>query len=144
MVKIEDSSLKRITIPERIWYQVCTHTQEVLPEEACGLLAGKDGGVCKIITVPNMLHSPVKYRMDPALQLKAFLQLEADGLELVAIFHSHPSGPDRPSQTDIVEAYYPDSAYIIVYPYKDGWKARGFLISLQTAKEIPLMIIEDI
>jgi proteasome lid subunit RPN8/RPN11 len=33
---------------------------------------------------------------------------------LVAIYHSHPAGPLRPSKRDVERSHYPDSAYLIV------------------------------
>ena len=136
--------MKQLTIRKEFWEQICAHVNASLPEEACGLLAGKDEHVDEIYTVPNMLHSPIKYRMDPEDQLRAFLEIERGGMELIGIFHSHPTGPAHPSETDIAEAYYPDSAYVIVSPGNGYWIAHGYLIDSLMVKEIPLNIIEDI
>jgi len=42
------------------------------------------------------------------------LAMEAEGLELIAIYHSHPDGPARPSATDVANAYYPDTVQLII------------------------------
>jgi proteasome lid subunit RPN8/RPN11 len=52
--------------------------------------------------------------MDPVQQIKAMLAMEAEGLELIAIYHSHPDGPARPSPTDVALAYYPDTVQLII------------------------------
>ena len=52
--------------------------------------------------------------MDPAELIKVFRELRTAGEELVAIYHSHPHGPLRPSDTDIERAYYPETAHLIV------------------------------
>ena len=41
-------------------------------------------------------------------------EIEDDGLELGAIYHSHTRSDPVPSQTDINLAFYPDSLYVIV------------------------------
>ncbi|MDW8328208.1 MAG: M67 family metallopeptidase, partial [Anaerolineales bacterium] len=98
------------------WRLITEHLTRELPNEACGLLGGRAGVVEQVIAVENAARSPVRYRMDPARQLEAMLAIEAAGLELTAIYHSHPNGPATPSLTDIAEAYYPDSLYLICSP----------------------------
>ncbi len=88
--------------------------QEAYPLEACGLLAGCAGFVSQLYAVENHLRSPVAYEMEPIQQLQALLSLEEAGLELLAIYHSHPSGPQTPSPADIAQAYYPGVAQLIV------------------------------
>ena len=90
------------------------HAGGLWPEEACGLLAGRDGRAVRLYPVENSLHSPVAYEMEPVQQIKAMLAMEAEGLELIAIYHSHPDGPARPSATDIAAAYYPDAVQLIL------------------------------
>jgi proteasome lid subunit RPN8/RPN11 len=52
--------------------------------------------------------------MDPKQQLQAMLALEANGWQLVAIYHSHPQGPETPSDSDVKQAYYPESLTMLV------------------------------
>jgi proteasome lid subunit RPN8/RPN11 len=42
------------------------------------------------------------------------VEWEDAGLELLAIYHSHPQGPEGPSETDIAMATYPEATYIII------------------------------
>lgn len=84
------------------------------PLEGCGLMAGQVGRVRRLYPVDNRLASPSAYEMDPHQQLEAMLELEERGWDLLAIYHSHPSGPSVPSATDIAKAYYPDSLHVIV------------------------------
>jgi proteasome lid subunit RPN8/RPN11 len=103
------------------------HVDACLPLEACGLLAGKAGGVQKVIPVPNQAQSAVRFRMSPVEQLQAFSWMEANALELVGIFHSHPAGPDGPSPTDIAEATYP-VVYLIWSHGTSEWSVKGYWI----------------
>lgn len=94
--------------------EMLAHATAHYPEETCGLLGGRDGQAMLFIPIENDLHSTVAYRMEPQQQVQAMLAIDAAGLEIVAIYHSHPGGPARPSATDVAAAHYPDSAQIIV------------------------------
>jgi proteasome lid subunit RPN8/RPN11 len=52
--------------------------------------------------------------MDPKEQLAAFKDMEAAGLDLIGIYHSHTHTTAYPSRTDAAKAYYPDALYVIV------------------------------
>ena len=121
------------------------HAVQMIPEEACGLLGGRDQeGSCQVETVipaTNVLHSPVRYRMDPREQLQAFDNLDSRGLDLVGIYHSHPSGPDVPSPTDITEAYYPAVVYLILSRTEDDWNCLAFQIVAGQVARAALFIV---
>ncbi len=91
-----------------------THANEESPNECCGLLAGRHGRVERIYRGTNIEHSPYTYVMDPQDQLAAFKDMEASGLDLMAIYHSHTHTAAYPSRTDVARAYYPDALYVIV------------------------------
>ncbi len=90
------------------------HVQAIFPLEACGLLAGENGRVSHIYLIENMLSSRTAYEMDGRQQLNAMLHVEKEGLDLMAVYHSHPGGPNVPSETDIAQAYYPDLLQLII------------------------------
>lgn len=84
------------------------------PDEACGFIAGRETKAERLFPIENVCHSPVAFRMEPVQQIKAMLKMEAEGLDLLAIYHSHPAGPAYPSQTDVAMAYYPEAVQLIV------------------------------
>jgi proteasome lid subunit RPN8/RPN11 len=90
-----------------------------LPAEGCGFLGGRENRPLAVYPVENALDSPTAYRMEPAAQLAALLAIEAAGWEPLAIYHSHPNGPQRPSASDIGQWRYPDSVMLIV-SFADG------------------------
>lgn len=94
--------------------EMLAHVAKLWPEEACGLIGGREGRAARLYPVENIHHSPVSYEMEPVQQIKALLAMEAEGLELIAIYHSHPDGPARPSATDVANAYYPDAVQLII------------------------------
>lgn len=111
------------------------------PLEACGLMAGEDDQVRQLYPVTNILRSPTAYEMDPVEQLKAMIDLEEKGWDLIAIYHSHPHGPQVPSATDVDQAYYPEAAYVIVSLLDRQPKIRVFNIVSGKVTEIPLHVV---
>ncbi len=109
------------------------------PNEACGLIGGADGTATKLYRMSNAERSPVIYRMEPAEQLRVFNDIDDEGLELVAIYHSHTRSPAYPSATDVSLAYYPDAVYLIVsLADQDNPDLRGFRINDGKVKEVEL------
>lgn len=104
------------------------HLTACLPEEGCGLLGGKDGAAEIFLPITNALHSPVRYRMDPLEQLRALKRLDSLSLDLLAILHSHPTGPPHPSPTDVSEFMYPGAVTLIASHAAGGWQLAAFLI----------------
>lgn len=120
---------------------MAAHVSQESPLEACGILAGTRDRVQMTILVANAAKSPVRFRMDAQEQWQAFVQMEAAGLEMLAIFHSHPNGPAVPSPTDVAEAAYP-VVNIIWSPSREGWQGRGFWIEAGQVSEVTLVVDE--
>ncbi len=120
----------KLTIPRDIYDKLIDHCRAGLPNEACGFLAGRSGVVETFIPLDNAAASPVYYRPNDKQMIAAMRDIDDAGLELSAIFHSHVASPPRPSVTDIREAHYPDSVYLIVSlidlsnPESQGWLIR--------------------
>jgi proteasome lid subunit RPN8/RPN11 len=119
--------------------QMIAHADAHAPLEACGLLAGLNSKVEAVIETTNQAQSAVRFVVEPIEQLHAFEWMDANGLELVGIFHSHPAGPETVSPTDVAEAAYA-VAHIILCRTNGLWRARGFWIEDGTFKEIPLQV----
>jgi proteasome lid subunit RPN8/RPN11 len=131
----------KLTLKDAHWQVMLAHVRRQGREEACGLLGGFGGQVERVYLVENVLHSPVEYYMDPAEQVRAMLDIEAAGMEICGIFHSHPAGPPVPSQTDVDRSYYPEAVYVIIFPGpNETWRLRGFQIEAGTVREVPIEI----
>jgi proteasome lid subunit RPN8/RPN11 len=65
-------------------------------------------------------------------------------LDLVGIYHSHPSGPEMPSVTDVAEAYYPEAIYLIWSGANGEWTCRGFTIKAGIVAEVMIDRSADI
>jgi proteasome lid subunit RPN8/RPN11 len=124
-----------------LFQAMLAHLQANYPLEACGILAGTANQALRLYTIDNILASPVAYEMDPKQQIQAMIELEAAGQEMVAIFHSHPTGPEWPSPTDVAQAYYPDSVYVIVsLADREQPVVRGFRIGNGRYHEVAISV----
>ncbi len=84
------------------------------PNECCGLIAADAGVPVKVFPMTNVDASPVTYRLDGKEQLQTFDQIDAQGWDLWAIYHSHTHSEAYPSETDRKLAFYPDSRYVLL------------------------------
>ena len=84
-------------IPEALRAALEQHARDEEPNEACGLLVFRDGVAVDYVRGRTAAASPYRFELevDPETWF-----LEDDGFEL-AVFHSHPSSPPRPSRTDV-------------------------------------------
>ena len=94
--------------------QIIDHCLTWYPNEACGIIAGRDDQVLKLYLMKNAEPSPVSYFMDPTEQFKAMKEMRSESLTMLGIFHSHPQSPAYPSPRDVSLAFYDDVIYIIV------------------------------
>lgn len=105
------------------------HFVATQPEaEVCGLLAGRDSTSTRVFAITNDLASPTRFAMNLKEQVDAFLTIEKAGEELLAIYHSHPHGPARPSITDLAEAHYPGVVHLIWSRLDNDWLCKAFLL----------------
>lgn len=102
------------------------HAARAFPEECCGLLAGPlpaDFGspgaaldVTESLPLENAWESSGRnnrFRLDGLALTRAERALEARGLPVLGIYHSHPQAPAWPSPFDLDNAW-PSYAYLIV------------------------------
>ena len=86
-----------MVIPAEVRSALVEHAEAELPNEACGLIALRDGVAERFFPGRNRAASPYRFELeiDPEVWF-----LEDDGYEL-AVFHSHLSSPPNPSRTDV-------------------------------------------
>lgn len=117
------------------------HVEACSPLEACGILAGRGSQVELTILITNQLQSRMRYNMDARELVQAMYKMEAEGLEMLATFHSHPEGPAWPSETDVKEYAYPETYMLIWSKIAGTWSVKGFRILDGTSQEIELRVI---
>ena len=87
-----------MVVPPEIRDQLVAHALQEAPNEACGLVAFRDGVAERYLPGENALGSPYRFELRPRDPADFFL--EDEGYEL-AVFHSHPVTEPRPSRTDL-------------------------------------------
>lgn len=102
-----------IKINKEIVDAIFKQGQVELPIEACGYLAGKDGVAIKRYPLTNVDNSPEHFTLDPKEQFDTYKKAKAEGLNLIAVYHTHPETPARPSDEDIKLAFDPNISYVI-------------------------------
>ena len=134
--------IKTLKMQPAHWQTMQRHVAEQAPLEACGLLAGKQDTVEAVLKVRNAAQSPVRFRMDPQEQYNALMWIEDNEFDLVGIYHSHPSGPETVSATDIAENAY-EAVHVIWYCSDSIWSARGFWIEAGQVTEVTIQTMNE-
>ncbi len=100
---------------DRVFFdEMVAHGLAAFPNEACGLLAGKERRPTKFFAMSNQDASPVSYRLDPREQLRVFDEIDDAGWDLLGIFHTHTHSDAYPSETDLRQAFYPEALYLLM------------------------------
>ena len=113
-------------IPAEVRSALVEHAEGERPNEACGLIALRDGVAERYLPGENLDASPYRFRLKPGSPEDIYL--EDEGYELV-LFHSHVEGPPRPSRTDV--------------ELSDIWPNRPWLILALKTGELAAWRIED-
>jgi proteasome lid subunit RPN8/RPN11 len=129
-----------LCIPKGIFDEMIAHCKEAYPNEACGILAGKDDEAVKVYKMDNIEKSPVSYEFDSREHIKAIRDMRENNHKMLAIFHSHPSSPAYPSAKDVSLAFYEDCIYVIVSLSEKKPVVKWFLIGEGVIKEIRISV----
>lgn len=101
-------------LPKRFADEIVKHARAEVPNECCGLLAGKNGAVLELFQCESTEKSPYRYYVDPKDQIRIMREMDRKGWDLVGIYHSHTHTEAYPSKTDVELAFYPEALYFIV------------------------------
>ena len=127
-------------IPRELLDEVVGHARQEAPNECCGMVGSRDGSAIKVYPAVNVEASPLRFMIEPREQLRIHNEIEAEGLDLGAIYHSHTRTEPKPSQTDInFSRGWPGVIWIIVglagaevevraYEIEDGRVAESELL----------------
>ena len=131
-----------LNLPKHDADQIIAHALEEDPNECCGILAGKDNRVVKLYPMTNSEKSPYRYNMDSKELFQTYREIEDNGWDLLAIYHSHTHTEAYPSATDVRLATWPDAHYILVSLMdKESPVIRAFRIVEGTVSEEPVSIV---
>lgn len=123
--------------------EIVAHSRDDLPNECCGLIGGRDGELSSVHRARNAAATWLRYELHPSDQLRIMNRIEADGEELLGIYHSHTKSEAYPSQTDInLAAAWPDPLYLIC-SLEDAANpvVRAFAIRDGAVEEVDLDVV---
>ena len=120
--------------------EIVAHSREDVPNECCGMVAGRNGEATRIYRARNAEESPFRYVIHPQDQLRITLDIEDRGEEIVAIYHSHTKSPAEPSQTDInLAQHWPGVVqFICSLEHDDAPVVRAYLLDDKKVEEVDL------
>jgi proteasome lid subunit RPN8/RPN11 len=123
-----------LRIPKQFADEIVEHCRAGIPNEACGILASRDGQMVKVFRMRNAEASPVRYSLDSREQFDAYKTIEEKEWDLAAVFHSHTRTEAYPSPTDVRLAVEP-VPYLIVSLAREPPVLRAFLIEKKDLRD---------
>jgi proteasome lid subunit RPN8/RPN11 len=113
------------------------HARGEAPNEACGLIAMRDGVAERYEPARNVAASPYRFEIDIDPEIWF---LEDEGYEL-AVFHSHLSSPPRPSRTDVENIGLWEGKPYVILTVRTGelaaWRIQDGKIEPERLEEAP-------
>jgi proteasome lid subunit RPN8/RPN11 len=118
-------------IAPELYQELIEHAQAEAPNECCGMIGARDGEAVKVYRAINEAASPLRFVISYDEQRRIYDELDADELELGALYHSHTRTAPEPSQTDVAYGQNPALAgitWIIVGVANQEPEVRAFTI----------------
>lgn len=135
--------MSQLVIPQQIYARLVAHALAAAPVEACGILSGRDGVVETFHPMTNADNSSDHFMMVPKEQFAVAKAIRAAGQQMLAIYHSHPASPARPSTEDIRLAATPDVLYVILsLQERQVPVIKGFRIKGEDVTTVPVAVAE--
>lgn len=107
----------QLIIPAHLWEKILSHAKEQAPKECCGYLLGRREGesnvVEEVFPMQNTHPQPKEhFSFSPKEQLRVLR--EYSHLQIIGIYHSHPSSDPIPSQEDKEYMYFETYSNLIL------------------------------
>jgi [CysO sulfur-carrier protein]-S-L-cysteine hydrolase len=126
--------------------EIVAHARENPRIECCGVVAvlpaenGAKRTAARVYRAVNVHASALKFEIGPMELFRLNEEIEGEGWEIGAIYHSHVRSAPYPSQTDIgFAAGWPGLEWIIVGLAGDGEpEVRSYLIDGADVAEVPV------
>jgi proteasome lid subunit RPN8/RPN11 len=131
-----------LLLPSDIHDAVLAHCLRESPLECCGLLGGMGTRVLTHHPLGNIARSETRYSGNPKDVVEAWRWLRERGLEILAIYHSHPRWEAVPSATDRRENYWGEMTHVIVSLRTDPPHLRAWRLYPESQRELPWELAE--
>ncbi len=119
---------KEIVLPRKLVNELLHNAQLSEELEVCGFVGKNQTDEYTCYPVDNVAEAPSsRFLMAPEEQINTMKAMRDKKEDMFAIYHSHPTAPAIPSATDIEQAAYPDTLYLIISLNTKGvLEMRGF------------------
>jgi proteasome lid subunit RPN8/RPN11 len=133
-----------LQIPRRLFEEMLEQARHEYPNECCGLFAGSIFTIADSLTVGNVERryplrnaaaSPVEYLSDDRAMFEAVRDMRRLGLEVLAVYHSHPTSPPVPSRTDRERNYSEEVVNLIISLQSAQPEVRGWWLTAENYRE---------
>ena len=132
-----------LRIDKRIVDNIVLHAGRELPIEACGYLAGKGVTVTAHYEMTNADASVEHFSFNVQEQFAVLMDVRSKKMEILAVYHSHPATPARPSGEDIALAHDPDVSYVIISLAGSREDIRSFRIVDGIVEHEVIVVMDD-
>lgn len=136
----------RLIVPAEVYRKMLAQAEAERPNECCGLLSGVlEEGIGRVVTIHplvNALASPVEYRSDDRSMFLAVRDLTSKGLDVLAVYHSHPTSPPLPSKKDLASNYSEDVVNLIVSLLTQPPVVRGWWLTATDYHEADWQVLD--
>ncbi|MBI1918241.1 MAG: M67 family metallopeptidase [Planctomycetes bacterium] len=136
----------RLEVPCALYAAMLEQARAELPNECCGLLAGTvEGGVGRVVArypLVNELASPVEFTGEARGQFEACRDMRRQGIEELAVYHSHPTTAPLPSRKDRKRNYSENVVNLIISLAGPEPVVRGWWLTATDFREAEWKIIE--
>ncbi len=146
----------RLLAPQNVLEEMIAQALAEQPLECCGLLAGvieqvkagdkpteSVGRVLRRYPLINAAASPREFESEARSMFDACKDINAHGLEILAVYHSHPTSPPVPSETDRKRNYSPDAINLIIGLATNPPEVRGWWLTSETYREAVWEVVVD-
>ena len=129
-----------LNISRSVYEGMLWHARAETPLECCGLLAGviREDGVGEArLRYPllNAAASPTEFESDPRSHFSAEKDIRRQGMEVLAVYHSHPTSEPLPSRKDLEWNYSPNVVNLIVSLTTASPTVRAWWLTAETYRE---------
>jgi proteasome lid subunit RPN8/RPN11 len=128
-------------IQQEVYREIVGHAKAHAPLECCGYLAGIGQTITAAYPMKNMDQSRDHYSFDPGEQFATVKKIRKQNLKVLAVYHSHPETPARPSEEDIRLAFDSDISYVIISLCTEQEVVRSFQIHNGLVESEELIIL---
>jgi proteasome lid subunit RPN8/RPN11 len=145
----------RLSLPRRHLDAMIAQALAEFPHECVGLLAGvmespKEGDdpaepvgrVVERYPLANVLASPIEYESEPRGMFEAVRDMRKRGIDVLAVYHSHPTSEPVPSRKDRERNYSPGVVNFILSLMTTPPTIRGWWLTADDYREAEWECVE--